>query len=243
MKPLLVAALCLVAGAGLAADPRIKEVERLAAHGELEAARAQLQTIHAELEASGASTSAGLHYNLGTLALGSGDVGGAVLHLSAAARRAPLDDDIRHNLEVALARRADQVSAAAAAPAGSRVPAAPVRLAFGVALALLGVLIAAAAMTSGQAARIVRSAIGPVVAATVVAGSVLLLRWQADTTELVVVMGDAEARPQPDTSASGFTVHAGLTGVVVAEQHGFLRLRLENGVDVWVERAEVQRVP
>lgn len=239
----LVAFICLAAGTGHAAEPRVREAERLAAHGELDAARAQLQTIHDELQGSGAPTSAGLHYNLGTLALGVDDVAGAVLHLAAAARRAPLDDDIRHNLEVALARRADQVSHSTAHAPGARLPPGPVRLAFGLAVALLGLLIALTSTTSGTAARVARAGLLPVGVVVVIAAGLLLLRWQADASDVAVVMGDTEARSQPEAGASGFTVHAGLTGVVVAEQQGFVRLRLENGVDVWIERGAVQLVP
>jgi hypothetical protein len=238
---LVVVGLC--AGAGHATDPRIKEAERLAAHGEVEAARAQLQTIHDELRASGAETSAALHSNLGTLALGVDDVGDAVLHLAAAARRAPLDDDVRHNLATALARRADQVSAGATSSPGARLPAGPVRLAFGLALGLLGVVVAAAGAGSGVVARPARRLLPAVGGIVVVASGLLGLRLHADATDLVVVMQDTEARPQPDATATGFSVHAGLTGVVVAEQSGFLRLRLENGVDVWVERDAVAHVP
>lgn len=233
----------LGAGGAYATDPRIKEAERLTAHGEVEAARAQLQTIHDELRASGAETSAALHYNLGTLALGVDDVGAAVLHLAAAARRAPLDDDIRHNLDTALARRADQVSASAAHAPGARLPAGPVRLAFGIALALLGVVVAIGGAGSRAIAETARRLL-PAVGLIVIGGGALLgLRLHADAADLVVVLRDTEARPQPDATATGFGVHAGLTGVVVSEQSGFLRLRLENGVDVWVEHDAVARVP
>jgi hypothetical protein len=231
------------AGADRAADPRIREAERLAAHGELEAARAQLQTIHDELRDSGAETSAALHYNLGTLALGVDAIGEAVLHLGAAARRDPLDDDIRHNLDTALARRADQVSAGVAHAPGARLPPGPVRLGFGIAIALLGVVIALWGAGRGRVADAARR-LWPVFAGAVVVCAVLLgLRWRADATAVAVVMGETEARPQPDASATGFGVHAGLTGVVIAEQQGFLRLRLENDVDVWVAHDAVQLVP
>lgn len=236
-------ALCFGARAGHATDPRIKDTERLAAHGELEAARAQLQTIHDELLASGAQTSAALHYNLGTLALGVDAIGEAVMHLSAAARRDPLDDDIRHNLDTALARRADQVSAGVAHAAGARLPPGPVRIAFGSAIALLGIVIALSGAVGGRIGDAARRLMPFVAGAVVVSGVLLGLRWRADATAVAVVMRDTEARPQPDPSATGFGVHAGLTGIVVDEQQGFVRLRLENDVDVWVARDAVQRVP
>jgi len=239
----LIAVVCLAASAGRASDPRVKEAERLAAHGELEAARAQLQTIHDELRASGAETSAALHYNLGTLALGVDAVGDAVLHLAAAARRAPLDDDIRHNLDTALARRADQVSAGATRAPGARLPAGPIRLAFGIAVALLGVVVALAGAGRGRIASVGRRLLPAGALFVVASAGLLALRWRADADAVAVVMGDTEARPQPDATATGFGVHAGLTGVVIAEQQGFVRLRLENGVDVWVARDAIQLVP
>ena len=57
-----------------ASDARVKDAEGFAAHGEPETARATYSALLDELTASGASSSAELHYNIGTLALGAGDV-------------------------------------------------------------------------------------------------------------------------------------------------------------------------
>ena len=233
----------LCATAALASDPRLDDALRLAGRGETAAARAQLQTIHDELQASGAPTSAALHYNLGTLALSDDDVADAVLHLLAAARRDPTDDDVRHNLEVALARRADQVSGSGSRSLGARLPPGPVRLAWGAALALLGLVSGLALAGTGRGARLGRSVLGPALVGAVVAGLFWWLRVQAESAEIAVILGDVEARAQPDSRATGFTAHAGLTGNVIAEQEGFTRLRLENGLDVWVERSSVRLVP
>jgi hypothetical protein len=226
-----------------ASDPRVKDAERLAAHGELDAARAQYQAIHDELAASGAEASSGLHYNLGTLALSADDIGAAVLHLLAAARRAPLDDDVQHNLATALAHRADQVEASSPDAMGARLPPGPVALAFGSLMALLGVLLAIRGAASGRATMLAGRALVPTLVTTLVAGGLFGLRRFADSADVAVVMSESEARPQPDASAAGFAVHPGLTGRVMAEQRGFLRLRLENGVDVWVDRKHTQLVP
>lgn len=233
----------LAATATMAADARVKDAERLAAHGELSAARDQYQALHDELVTSGATTSAALHYNLGTLALSLDDVGPAVLHLTAATRRDPIDDDAHHNLEVALARRADQVSSTGSQAVGARLPAGPVQLAFGLALGLLGVVLAISGLGAGRFAAAVRRALGPVAVMVLVTGALAALRHHADGVDVAVTMLDTEARPQPEASAKGFTIHPGLTGVVVAEQQGYLRLRLENGIDVWVEHAAVRLVP
>jgi hypothetical protein len=221
----------------------VKDAERLAAHGEPGAARGQFQALHDELTKSGAPTSAALHYNLGTLALVEDDVGDAVLHLMAAARRAPLDDDIRHNLDVALGRRADQVSSTGAHAPGARLPRGPVELAFGLGLALLGVVVATRGAASGRLGQLARRALVPTVVGVVVTGGLQGLRVHADRVQVAVIVVDTDARPQPEASAKGFVVHPGLTGVVVAEQQGHLRLRLENGVDVWVEHTAVRLVP
>ena len=232
----LAIALCLVG----ATEPRVKDAEGFAAHGEPDTARATYEVILDELVASGAATSAALHYNVGTLALGAGDVGPAVLQLLAAERRDPLNDDIRHNLAAALARRADQVEGSSSLPPGARLPPAPVRRAFGACLALLGILVAVAGIRRrGLPAAVLRVAVG----AVVVSGAVFAVRLAAEDAVLVVVQRDTEARPQPDASAVGFTVHPGLTGTVVSEQQGFLRLRLENGVDVWVATDALAVVP
>jgi len=225
------------------ADPRLKDAERLAAHGELDAARAQYQTIHDELANSGADASAALHYNLGTLALSADDMGPAVRHLLAAARRAPLDDDIRHNLATALTRRADHVEAARQDAFGARLPPGPVTLVLGILLGLLGLLLAARGVLSGRLAVVAGRGLVPVLVATVVAGLAFAVRLAADGAVVAVVMLETEARPQPDKGAGGFTIHPGLTGHVVAEQDGFVRLRLENGVDVWVDHAHTSVVP
>jgi hypothetical protein len=240
---LLAAALLFCGSASSAGDPRVDEALRLAGRGEGDSAQAQLQSLYDELVASEVSTSAALHYNLGTLALQLDDIDDAVLHLLAAARRDPWDDDIAHNLELALARRADQVSGPGARPLGARLPAGGLRLLWGGALALLGVAVAVTLAGAGRSARAGRALLGPALVGTVIAGVLMGLRLRAEAVDVAVVVGDVEARNQPDRRATGFTVHAGLTGVVVAEQDGFARLRLENGLDVWIERSALRVVP
>jgi hypothetical protein len=232
--------LLIVVGVAGATDPRTKDAEGFAAHGEPDTARATYQAILDELSTSGASASAALHYNIGTLALGAGDVSGAVVHLLAAQRRDPLDDDIRHNLAEALSRRADQVEGGTSMPIGARLPPTPVRFAFAACLLLLGAVMAAAGLLQR---RLPRSVVVASIAATVASGALWLARLQAERAVVVVVARDTEARPQPDATAAGFTVHAGLTGTVVDEKSGFSRVRLENGVDVWIERDATVQVP
>lgn len=232
--------LLVVVGVAGATDPRIKDAEGFAAHGEPDTARATYQAVLDELSTSGAPASAALHYNIGTLALGAGDVSGAVVHLLAAQRRDPLDDDIQHNLAEALSRRADQVEGGTSMPFGARLPPSLVRFAFAGCLLLLGVVMAAAGLVQR---RLPRGVVATTIAAVAASGALWLARVQAERAVVVVVARDTEARPQPDATAAGFTVHAGLTGTVVNEQSGFSRVRLENGVDVWVERDATVQVP
>jgi len=235
-------ALLLVLAVAAVSDPRLKDAERLAASGDIAAARAAITVVHDELAKSGADTSAALHYNLGTLALLDDDLGAAVVHLLAADRRAPGNDDVKHNLELALARRADQVQGARQAPLGTSLPPGVVRALAGVVWGLLGIALALTAL-GGRPARFGRAAARPLVVVAVIACALLAARIVAEDTAIAVVQRDTRARPQPDASAEGFEVHAGLTGRVVDERDGFSRLRLENGVDVWVGLADLAVVP
>jgi hypothetical protein len=238
---------------GASSDPRLLEAERLAAHGEVDSAVAAYSAVADELLASGAQTSADIHYNLGTLALGQGDDGTAVLHLLAAQRRAPFDDDIRHNVTIAMQRRADQVDDARGTSVLRRLPRGVVAGCAGAVLALLGINLlilgvrgastSQASPTTPTAPTTPRRLVLPLSLVAVVAVSLWVAHAVADTAEIVVVMQDTMALPQPDASADGFEVHPGLTGDVVAEEKGFARVRLENGVDVWIARSAIRRVP
>lgn len=219
---------------------RVADAENLAAHGETDAAREAYLSLWREREAAGDNTSADLHYNLGTLALRDGDVGAAVVHLLAAAQRAPGNDDIQHNLALALQARADQVTGGAQTPLGARLPPFPVRVAFAASLAFLGLL----AALRGLRARPLPRAVWPVaIGVFAVAGALWGLRLWSEARVVSVVVTETMARQQPVPTADGFAVHPGLTGEVVGERDGFQRLRLENGVDVWVARSDLVQVP
>ena len=125
-------------------------------------------------------------------------------------------------------------------PFGARLPPTLVRFAFAACLLLLGAVLAAAGLWQR---RLPRGMVAASIAAAVASGALWLARVQAERALVVVVARDPEARPQPDATAAGFTVHAGLTGTVVDEKNGFSRVRLENGVDVWIERAATVEVP
>ena len=90
-------ALCLALAAPGDAEVRLKQAAELAARQEHAAAFDAYRALLDE-----GVDGRDLRYNLGTLALELGRVGDAVLQLRAARRLDPWDDDVRHNLEVAL---------------------------------------------------------------------------------------------------------------------------------------------
>lgn len=211
-------------------DPRVSEAQTLAAHGEDDAALAGLLSVLHDVEDSGADGSAGLHFNIGTLALRTGDTGLAVQHLLSAWRRAPTDADVVHNLQLAKEAREDRLEQAAAPPLGGRIPPDAARVCFAVA-ALFFCAVVVARGASGRVPVVV------VVAATVVfaaAGSAFALRKRFEGEEVQVVRKDTAARAAPDVKATAFDVHAGLSGVVLEKRGDWLQLRLENGVESWL---------
>lgn len=197
--------------------------------------------LYQDLLAQGVN-SVGLQYNLGTLYLESGDVGRAMLHLRSALLSDPSHEDAQHNWEVAIAARQDRIVDA------SRQPPVPHQvaswLAPGRARSLLVMSIGWMSLLLGGAtflgANVLRRALrtlGLAVAIPALAGAVIVLAqlWILRGTEAVLLSGPIEARVAPSTEAEvSFTAHAGLFGVRIAEENGFVRLRLENGLDAWV---------
>jgi hypothetical protein len=238
------AALLLPALLSVAAvDPRVVEAQQLAAHGETAAARGQYDAILRDLQASGADGSAALHYNLGTLALVDDDHGAAMLHLLAARRRDPGNDDVAHNLARVKDARQDRVEVSPSSlptswaqdlpPRGARVFAA-------VAVALLGLV---ALLRGALGPRLPSSLVVVVVALAVVALGLWGARVAYDRRALVVVMTATTARSSPDEKADGFDVHPGLSGERVDETAAWWRVRLENGLDVWIAADAGKLVP
>lgn len=224
-------------------DPRVSEAQQLAAHGETGVARGQFEAVLRDLRQSGADGSAALHYDLGTLALVDDDLGAAMLHLLAAQRRDPGNDDVAHNLARAKEARQDRVEAASSPSLSSwaqRLPPRGVRVFAAVVVALLGFVLA------------LRGALGPRVPTSLVVGALALTvvalgAWGArasfDRRALVVVMEPTTARSSPDEKADGFDVHPGLSGERVDETAGWWRVRLENDLDVWLASTAAKLVP
>jgi hypothetical protein len=183
-----------------------------------------------------------LRYNLGTLQLQQGELGQAVLHLRAALRARPRDGDARFNLERALEARVDQVVGEARARRPTAVVAGVVSadeaaVFLLVALALFFACLAARAWLSpGAARRALGYGVG--IFALVLLGASLVagLRSLHDAeSEAVVLAGDVPARAGPSADArETFTAHAGLYGVVVEQEAGYSRVRLDNGLDAWL---------
>lgn len=185
-----------------------------------------------------------LRYNLGTLHLARGELGRAVLHLRTALKRDPAHEDAAHNLEVALAAREDRVIGTDLEPAlGDRV--ASWLPGDAAAWALLGLWLALSLVvgavpwlpTRGRGAA---SAIAVVlVVGSLAAGAVVVARATVlARTEAVVLDDEVEAKVAPDPSAAAsFTAHVGLYGVVLEEEAGFCRVRLDNGLDAWIPKA------
>jgi hypothetical protein len=235
----------LLLALGVAAvDPRVVEAQQLAAHGEAAAARGVYEAILQDLEAGDADGSAALHYDIGTLALVQGEPGPAMLHLLAAWRRVPGDDDTAHNLARAREARVDRVEStgvdvgtggvgSALPPRGTRVFAAAALLALGLALLVRGLV--GARLPSG------------VVAATAAVALVAVMAWgvrrQFEARVLVVVQQDTVARSAPDEKSAGFDVHPGLVGERVDATASYARVRLENGLDVWLASSALRAVP
>jgi tetratricopeptide (TPR) repeat protein len=251
---------CLVVIFGLLAstgalaqdDPRLRQAEQLAKKKERDAAidlyRAVLDDAAARHE-SDPRDGADVRYNLGTLCLESGDLGCAVLHLRAAARLDPRDDDVRHNLAVALEARTDRLAGSPVVDPlreiGARVPPTTARLALAIPLALLGLALVLVAFAPARARPMARIAATLAALACVAGGVIYAARKSVEAThEAVVVVPETPALKEPDTSSTvAFTAHAGLHGDVMARESTangeLLRVRFENGLEAWLKRSDV----
>lgn len=222
-------------------DARLQEAAALAARQEHAAAADSYRALLAE-----GVDGRDLRYNLATLSLELDRIGDAVLHLRAARRFDPWDDDVRHNLEVAMARRADRL-AGEASPSpvlavGEATAPGAARLALALPLVLLGVALLARGAWPTRALTVT---IVGLVSLSAVGGALWLARRAFEHTRDAVVLVDATAaRKEPsDAAATAFEAHAGLSGRVVDEEGQFLRVRLDNGLEVWLARGAVGLVP
>ncbi len=219
----------------------LREIEELAVRGQQEPAIEGYRSLLAR----GVDFPA-LRYNLGTLYLERGDVGRAVLHLKTALRADPHLDDARYNLERALAGRADELEGTPRAPSlmsslASGVSSSEASLRFAAALVVFALLFGLWPWTPPRSLprRCASAALLLAVAAVALTALMLAARVRADEVkEAVILERELSARAAPSRdAAAAFVAHAGLHGVVVDEEAGFFRLRLENGLDAWFPRA------
>ena len=227
-----------------ASDARLSQAEALAKKRELDAAA----DLYSALVKEGVD-GPGIRYNLGTLELERGHVGEAVLHLRAAARAAPLDDDVRHNLAVALEARTDRLAGEAppdpVKALGARLPPRIARAALAIPLALLGLALAAVGLLVDDRRRaLARTAALAWSALAVIGGALYACRLSVERTREAVVTADAcPALKEPDEAAGvTFTAHAGLFGDIVDESGLFVRMRFENGLEAWIKADTVASV-
>ena len=234
-------ALCLALAAPGDAEVRLKQAAELAARQEHAAAFDAYRALLDE-----GVDGRDLRYNLGTLALELGRVGDAVLQLRAARRLDPWDDDVRHNLEVALAERNDRLAGEASASPiltlGEAVPPSAARFALALPLALFGV---ALLLRGAKPRRWLTLVVLGMATLSVVGGSMWLARLAFEgTREAVVLVASTPAQKEPSGSAAvAFEAHAGLSGRIVDEEGRFVRVRLENGLEVWLARDAVGVIP
>lgn len=233
--------LCLALAASDDVDAGLKEAAALAARQEHAAAADAYRALLAE-----GVDGRDLRYNLGTLSLELDLLGDAVLHLRAARRFDPLDDDVRHNLAVALSRRTDRLAGegegATAFSLGERVPPRAARLALALPLLLLGVALAARGAWPRRSLGI---AVALLCLLSVAGGALWLLRRAFEgTREAVVRVESTDAKKEPaESAATAFEAHAGLLGRVVDEEGGFVRVRLDNGLETWLARDALGLLP
>lgn len=185
-------------------------------------------------------------FNLGTAHLAANELGPAVLFLTRAARLAPSDDDIAAQLAVAKQRQLDQVVGAEetepflerlARAVDERLVSWGFLASWWAALSLLIVFLRASSR---------RWALGLATAGlfalALVAGAMTGVHaWVTTSVQEAVVMAPtAKAREFPgETAKVAFEVHAGLLVRVMEDSGRFVRIRLPNALEGWVEKAQV----
>lgn len=238
------------AHAASATEGRLAAASQLAQRGEVDAAIDAYEAVLEELQAKGRD-SADVRYDLGTLSLERADLGRAVLHLTAATRLDPRDDDAAFNLALALEARTDRLADVGAAGGAWRAVGASLhptttRAAFFALSLLVGLLVALSGfLGEGRAKRVVARARDAAIFALLVAGAALAARLSVERETIAVVLVDeiaAKKAPAADAPPA-FTAHAGLSGRVVERKDGHARVRLDNGLEAWIEEAALATVP
>jgi hypothetical protein len=219
-------------------DETLKRAETLATRGEAAAAI----EIYRELVDRGLG-SADIHYNLGTLYLESGELGRAALHLESALRDDPSHADARHNLDVLSSARRDEIEVIEPAfelvdDVGGALSPRVASLAFLVPFGLLlAALLLLAVVIEPRRRRRLQRVTRALTVVMLAGAAVLGVRVAYESVPRAVVIVDSTpARKAPAADAAVvLEAHAGLSGSVVADDGDYSRLRLLNGLELWVE--------
>lgn len=176
-------------------------------------------------------------YNLGTTALASGDLGGAVLYLERARKAGGRSEDIDANLAVARSRQMDQVVGVTAdEPFVDRVVDATSEGAVGWAFMILWIAAFGLLLLRRVARRgwVLGLAVVLLVAALPTGGLVAAHAWSSQKQLAVVTAPTLPARELPkDTAKVSFEIHAGLKVRLIEQAGNFVRIQLPNGLEGW----------
>lgn len=224
---------------------RLREAEKIATQQDASSAIGAYQ----DLVGDGVD-GAEVRYNLGTLYLEEAQTARAVFHLKTALLFDPLHSDARHNLQVAIAMRTDAVGdvetgRGLSLDVARRVPRDLAALVTGLFALLLGLAIGLRSVSPRLHRSNAWTGVVMVIWAVMTTALVaLVLQVAATATQEAVVMADeTTARLGPsDDAKESFVAHAGLVGTAIEERDGFVRLRLKNGLEAWVNAYAVARV-
>ncbi|MBL8956482.1 MAG: SH3 domain-containing protein [Myxococcaceae bacterium] len=186
-------------------------------------------------------------FNLGTACLANGELGPAVLYLERA-RRLKRADDIETNLAAARARQGDQLvgGVPTSAPFFERVADATdddvvSALSLGSLWLTLGLALLFRRLVPGRRGWATFLLVMSIITAAVTTSLVGIDVWvQTHYVEGVVMPDTARVRDFPGDSARvAFEVHAGLKVRIMEESGKFVRIRLSNNLEGWVDREGV----
>ncbi|MDX2011917.1 MAG: SH3 domain-containing protein [Myxococcaceae bacterium] len=185
-------------------------------------------------------------FNLGTAHLASNELGPAMLYLTRA-QRLSNDDDIAAQLAVAQQRQVDQVVGAnEAVPFLERVARAinePIVTVAFISTFWLAFVLTVLWLRREPGRRLALGLVTAVVsvAAVTLGAGVATHAWVAHSvSEAVVMAATAPAREAPsDNGRVSFEVHAGLLVRVMEDTGRFVRIRLPNALEGWVEKGQV----
>lgn len=198
----------------------------------------------------GGRTSAALYYNLGNAYFKLGEFGEAILSYRRAARVSPRDADVRENLAVARARRADSMPDVGLSPLEALRElvnrSVPLDALLWVGDGLLyGACAAATLLLAGRGGAGSRRAVAVLAPAAVFALALYGLEThvRAEHPEAVVIAAQTEARSGPgEEYTAEFTLHEGAELRVEEEREGWVAVRAGAELHGWIPGADIGRV-